>query len=325
MKNITNHSKRQKILIVDDEPTNLMVLNEALKADYQVFAVDNGRDALASAVRIKPDLVLLDIVMPDMDGYEICRAMKDNPLLVDIPLIFVSGKASDDDESVGLELGAVDYLTKPLNLSIVRRRVAIHLELKRQRDLLSRLALLDGLTGIPNRRAFDNCLNEEWRRAVRNGSRLSLIMIDIDWFKLYNDSYGHLAGDICLRRVARTLTTTFTRAGDFVARYGGEEFACVLPGIDERGLASETSALRFRVEQLAIPHKESKTSRFVTISIGAICCIPSRGTTPETLIHLADQNLYHAKDQGRNQVSMDTVNLDRDSIQMLKGLAKGAR
>ena len=323
MKNIVNHSNRQKILIVDDEPSNLMVLNEALKTDYEVFAVDNGSAALAAAIRTRPDLVLLDIIMPDMDGYAICRAMKDNPLLNDIPLIFVSGKTSDDDESVGLQMGAVDYLTKPLNLAIVRQRVAIHLELKRQKDLLSRLAMLDGLTGIPNRRAFDNRLNEEWRRAVRNSSRLCLVMTDIDWFKQYNDIYGHLAGDICLRRVARTLTTTFKRAGDFVARYGGEEFSCILPGINEKGLGGETSSLRSRVEHLAISHKGSITSRYVTISIGAICCIPSQETTPETLILLADQQLYRAKDQGRNQVCMDTVNLDRTPLQLPRGACAG--
>ncbi len=318
MKPIENSPRRQKILIVDDELSNLMVLNEALRVDYHVIAVDNGRDALRAALRIRPDLILLDILMPDMDGYELCKAMKADPVLREIPLIFVSGKTSEDDESVGLGLGAVDYLTKPLNLAIVRRRVAIHLELKRQNDLLSRLALVDGLTGIPNRRAFDDRLSEEWRRAVRIGSYLSLVMIDIDWFKQYNDIYGHLAGDICLRRIARSLTTAFTRAGDFVARYGGEEFSCILPGVDERGLASETSVLGFRVESLKIPHSGSLISRYVTISSGAICCIPVQSDTPETLLHLADVQLYRSKDQGRNRSNVSSVNLDEVPHQVMR-------
>lgn len=210
-----------KLLIVDDAPINIQLLNDVLKDDVRVFFATNGSDALKIASTTIPDLILLDIMMPEMDGYEVCRKLKTDPLLRDIPVIFITAKSQQEDEATGLELGAVDYITKPFSPGIVRLRVRNHLELKRQRDLLGRLSFLDGLTGLPNRRGFDEFLSREWRRAVRNKSHISIVMIDIDKFKDYNDSYGHLAGDDCLKKVAAILENSLDRAADFVARYGG--------------------------------------------------------------------------------------------------------
>jgi len=303
---MNDRGEREKLLIVDDEPVNIIALNETLRSRYLVFSAIDGREALKVAAMIQPDLVLLDIRMPEMDGYEVCRDMQANPLLRQIPIIFVSAMSAEEDESIGLALGAVDYIIKPFRPAIVRQRVGIHLELKRQRDQLSRLLCADGLTGIPNRRAFDERLDQEWRRAMRTGERLSLAMIDIDRFKEFNDTYGHLAGDDCLRRVALTLTETLTRAGDFVGRYGGEEFGCILPGIDEQGLPAISEEVRATVESLRIPHQASGVGPYVTISIGAASCIPTQETPPELLIALADEQLYRSKSQGRNRVNVVT-------------------
>lgn len=323
MNESNSHARQSRVLIVDDEPINILILQEALKAEYQVLAVNNGRDVLTAVRQFKPDIILLDIIMPDMDGYEVCRALKTTSTLREIPVIFVSAKASEDDESIGLQMGAVDYLAKPINLAIVRQRVAIHLELKRQRDVLSRMALLDGLTGIPNRRSFDRRIKEEWRRSMRSGLYLSVTMIDIDMFKQYNDGYGHVAGDICLRRVARTLNSSLMRAGDFVARYGGEEFACVLPGLDADRLAQEAAALRACIEELKIPHKYSRVSRYVTISVGGVCCKPTQDVAPEALVTLADRQLYQAKVGGRNRVNIDVYNIS--SLSRQESLADNLR
>jgi diguanylate cyclase (GGDEF)-like protein len=209
--------------------------------------------------------------------------------------------SDEGHETLGLEAGAVDYITKPFKDTIVKLRVKTHLELKWQRDLLDSLSHLDGLTGIANRRSFDERLDLEWRRAVRFGESLSLAIIDIDNFKIYNDTHGHLAGDECLRRVARTLADTLNRAGDFIARYGGEEFVFLLPGIDTEGLQAITEKLRANVEALHIPHGASDVSPWVTVSAGAARCYPSPGISPTTIIDSADEQLYRAKKLGKNR------------------------
>ncbi len=294
----------KKLLIVDDEPKNLTILNETLRSSYQIFSANNGQDALKVAALVQPDLMLLDITMPGMDGYEVCRAMQADPLLRPISIIFITALSGEEDESTGLALGAVDYITKPFRPAIVRQRVGIHLELRRQRDQLSRLSLADGLTGIPNRRAFDELLELEWRRSVRTGEQLSLAMIDIDRFKELNDTYGHQAGDDCLRQVAQALNDSLSRAGDFVARYGGDEFACILPGSSESDLSAISEKVRTAVEDLRIFHKASGVSLKVTISVGAARCTPTIETSPTALITLADEQLYLSKKHGRNRGSV---------------------
>jgi len=293
--------QKQTVMIVDDTPINLQILIEVLGGEYEIVFATNGTDALAMAESNLPDLILLDIQMPDMSGYEVCRAVKSMPCLNGVPVIFLTAMSQQEDEVVGLKLGAVDYITKPFHPDIVRLRVHNHLELKRYRDERAHLALLDGLTGIPNRRAFDEQLNREWSRAQRNQASLSLVMIDIDHFKSYNDTYGHLGGDDCLKQVAASLLAS-QRGSDITARYGGEEFVCILPESDEAGAVIAAERMRAKVESLHIPHAASPVSPFVTISLGVATLTPSEDEAPDLLIKMADQMLYRGKNKGRNRI-----------------------
>lgn len=292
-----------RILIVDDVPDNIRVLSRMLVDDgHAISAATSGRQALKLAASCDPDLILLDVMMPEMDGYRVCAALKEDPLLRTIPVIFITALSDVEDETRGLQLGAVDYITKPFKEAIIRVRVGTHLELKRQRDILERLSHLDGLTGIPNRRAFDARLDEEWRRSIRSGDPLGAAMIDVDLFKQYNDAHGHLEGDDCLRLVARALTSVLNRGGDFVARYGGEEFVCLISGIKLEDLGTLAEKFRTGVEAMRIPHGSSSVSPWVTISVGAALQQPAPNILPSGLIEDADSQLFRAKEQGRNQV-----------------------
>ncbi len=294
-----------RILIVDDVPDNIRVLSRMLVDEgHQISAATNGRAALKLAASCAPDLILLDVMMPEMDGYEACAALKADPLLRSIPVIFITALADAEDETRGLALGAVDYIAKPFKEAIVRLRVRTHLELKRQHDLLSQLSNLDGLTGIPNRRACDERLDREWRRAQRSREQLAAAMVDIDHFKEYNDVRGHLAGDDCLRQVAGALAAGLTRAGDFVARYGGEEFFCLFNTVDSKGIEVVAEKLCSGIEALRIPHGASPVSAWVTVSVGAAACWPEQDRPPSELVEAADLQLYTAKRLGRNRVCL---------------------
>ncbi len=290
------------ILLVDDAPTNIQMLNETLKDGYHLFFATNGKDALRIAAESLPDLVLLDVIMPEMDGYEVCRALKADPSLRNIPIIFITAMNQQEDEAIGLELGAVDYITKPFNPTIVRLRIRNQIELKRQRDLLARLSHLDGLTGIPNRRALDDIMEREWRRGTRSLKPLSLLMLDIDHFKAYNDRCGHLAGDDCLRTVAQTLKSPLGRAADIVGRYGGEEFLAILPETDAAGAWVVAEEIRAAVSNLALAHPASPQGNTVTVSIGIATAVAHREQHHTCLLEAADRALYQAKQEGRNRV-----------------------
>ncbi|MDD2501405.1 MAG: diguanylate cyclase [Geobacter sp.] len=296
------HDGKLMILLVDDAPTNIQMLNETLKDGYHLFFATNGRDALRIASESVPDLILLDVIMPDMDGYEVCRTLKTDPILRNVPIIFITAMNQQEDEAIGLELGAVDYITKPFNPTIVRLRIRNQIELKRQRDLLTRLSHLDGLTGIPNRRALDEALEREWRRGTRSLRPLSLLMIDIDHFKAYNDSCGHLLGDDCLRAFAQSLKVPLGRAADFVGRYGGEEFLAILPETDEAGAQIVANEILEGIAQLAIPHPASPLGPIVTASIGVATSVANREYEYPWLLQEADKALYQAKQEGRNRI-----------------------
>jgi len=295
------------ILLVDDAPTNIQMLNETLRDGYHLFFATNGRDALRIASESLPDLILLDVIMPDMDGYEVCRFLKADPVLRDIPIIFITAMNQQEDEAIGLELGAVDYITKPFNPTIVRLRIRNQIELKRQRDLLTRLSHLDGLTGIPNRRSLDETLAREWRRGSRSTRPLSLMMIDIDHFKAYNDSCGHLAGDDCLRAVAQALKIPLERAADFVGRYGGEDFLGILPETDEEGAMMVARELLEGVASLNISHPASPLGGKVTVSIGIATATIQHEKNQTYLLQEADNALYRAKQEGRNRIVATTL------------------
>jgi diguanylate cyclase (GGDEF)-like protein len=290
------------ILIVDDVPTNIQVLAEALRQEYRVKVATNGADALKIIAQSPPDLILLDIMMPDMDGFEICRRLKADPASNRIPILFVTAKDDVADEERGLNLGAVDYITKPFHLPVVRARVRNHMQLKKTADQLEMLAHVDGLTGIANRRRFDETLDLEMRRCQRAEQPISLLLLDIDHFKQYNDHFGHGMGDLCLTQVAASLSHSVARAADLVARYGGEEFAVILPQTDCEGAFQIAERLREHILGLKIPHAPITGQEFVTISIGIACISPTAATPPGELVDAADKKLYAAKHAGRNQV-----------------------
>ena len=294
---------RPTILIVDDTPLNLRVLAEGLRADHHVKVATSGARALELAAAAPPDLILLDVMMPGMDGYEVCRRLKRDPATKSIPVIFITARGAPEDEAHGLHLGAADYVVKPFHLPVVRARVALQLRLKRKSDLLERLVFIDGLTDVPNRRHFDTRLDEEWRRARRAGGWLAVLMIDIDDFKRFNDQYGHGAGDDCLRRVAMALLGQARRAGDVLARYGGEEFSVVLAETSAAEAAVVAERMRAAVEALGIPHQRSEAAPVVTVSVGVAACVPPSEGHPEDLLGAADEALYGAKSAGRNRVA----------------------
>jgi len=295
-------NRRPKILIADDQPTNIRVLFELFRDQCDVFMATSGAQTIQICRAELPDLILLDVVMDDIDGHEVCRRLKADSLTSAIPIIFVTSQNQEADEVIALGLGAVDFITKPINPVIVRARVRTHLTLKLQGDLLRASALLDGLTGVANRRKFDEDVQTDWRQCLRETAPLSLILIDIDYFKLYNDRYGHQAGDNCLKLVARALSETLRRPYDKLARYGGEEFACLLPKTKLAGASAMAERMQARVSELRVEHLGSDVDQVVTISLGVASMVPTPSETPELLLKAADQQLYEAKRTGRARV-----------------------
>lgn len=262
----------------------------------------SGQAALDFCADRRPDVILLDIVMPDMLGYVVCARLKANPETAAIPIIFVTGKTDPFDEAHALEQGGADFITKPFHARVVQLRVSMHLLLKAQSDQLRRLAMNDGLTGLSNRRSFDQTLEAEWRRCARNNTGLALIMLDVDHFKLYNDAYGHQAGDACLQALAEVLTLAFARSHDHVARYGGEEFSCILPATSFEGAVGKAGELMAAIGALQLPHSGSPLG-LVSASVGVAHTVPRQQASWIDLLLATDRQLYLAKQTGRARVS----------------------
>lgn len=309
---------RFSILLVDDDPTVVGVLGNILQDVGRLRFATSGPDALRLARQSVPDLVLLDIELPGMSGFEVCTAMKETPLLADVPIIFITSHDGADEEVTGLTLGGVDFISKPPRAAQVVARVRMHLRMKQMADTLRSAAYNDGLTGIANRRQFDETLHREWLRAQRAGMPTSLLMVDIDAFKRYNDHYGHQAGDRCLQAIALTLRQTLNRPADLAARYGGEEFAIILPDTDASGARFLSQEVIHAIGALDIAHAASPVAGHVTVSIGTSSydesCHGWVGRSADSrftglsvrppvadLIAAADQALYAAKEAGRNQ------------------------
>ena len=297
----SSHGK-PKLLVVDDQPINIQVMHQVFGGDYQVFMATSGPQALAICKANPPDLVLLDIVMPGMDGFEVCSRLKADDATCNIPVIFVTAHTDATQETHGLGLGAVDFIAKPVNPAVVRARVKTQLTLKFQSDLLRKLVFLDGLSGVYNRRYFDQQLGIEWARSTRSSFPLSAIMIDVDHFKLFNDRYGHQSGDDCLRQIAVALKVCLKRPGDLVARYGGEEFACILPDTPFDDAMSLANDLERKVRALAIPHESSSVAKVITVSVGVATRTVDSADDAAALVGLADSQLYNAKQSGRGRV-----------------------
>jgi diguanylate cyclase (GGDEF)-like protein len=306
------------ILIVDDTPDNLRCLSEILaQKGYDTRTVINGRMALIAAETVPPELILLDICMPGIDGYQVCDKLKSEPRTCDIPIIFLSALDDVSDKVRAFEIGGVDYITKPFQTAEVLARVKTHLmlyrlqlELQLANQELKRLVNLDGLTQLANRRCFNEHLEQEWRRLMRDQQPLSLILCDIDFFKQYNDTYGHPAGDDCLRQVAAVLQSCVKRPADLAARYGGEEFAIILPTTPKLGAIELAQRIQSKVCQLQQVHATSSVSPYVTLSLGSATLVPQVDRSPHHLIAAADQALYQAKQSGRNCFAVADLSID---------------
>lgn len=309
-------TERAVVLIVDDEIANIEIMNAALEDQYEVCFATSGAQAIEVAKSVLPDLILLDVLMPGIDGYEVCRTIKQDPLLVDIPIIFSTGLDDQDAEAHGLSLGAIDYITKPIQPVILTARVRNHIELKRLRDKLAQMAVTDALTGLSNRRHLEEVLKTETARLSQTEEWLSFIMVDIDFFKAFNDTYGHPVGDRCIAMVASALNRAVRRAADLPARYGGEEFACVLPGIDPDGAMSVALDIQAQVRSLGIPHAASSISGFVTVSVGITSARCRPDMSSDAWIQDADQQLYASKSEGRNRIAANSFGADHGIREM---------
>lgn len=295
------------ILAVDDSPENLDLIKNILEPYYTVKVAPSSKLALQIARSQKPDLILLDIMLDDINGYEICHQLKEDNETRNIPVIFLTAKRSEADEVRGFKIGACDYITKPFSPAIVLARVKTQIHLKAKTDLLERLASLDGLTEIPNRRAFDSALERQFNQAKRTNTPLSLLIMDIDNFKLFNDHYGHPMGDDCLRKVANALTRHTQRPEDLVARLGGEEFSILLPNTDNFGAAMRAEQYRLAIENLKIHQANNSPLTYVTVSVGVGTVIAHTNDNMQRLLQATDDALYRAKRQGRNQVCCENL------------------
>ncbi|AWB68273.1 diguanylate cyclase response regulator [Saccharobesus litoralis] len=296
-----NQVQLPKVLVVDDDPNMIRLIAESLGKNYDILVARDGRACLKIIANQSVDLILLDVMMPDISGFELCQTIKDNVNTQDIPIIFVTSLEQEHDVAKGFNVGAVDFVSKPISAVILRARVRTHVTMKIQLDKMQVLATTDPLTLLANRRKFDETLQLEWKRCLRNTKPIAILMIDIDNFKAYNDNYGHGAGDECLTQVARTLQTSVARASDLVARLGGEEFAIILPDCDNKGAEKVAQRVINLLEQENIPHNFSDTCSHISVSIGICAQLPSVNTQAAKTCELADQALYQAKQQGKNQ------------------------
>lgn len=297
--------KKPTILVVDDMTTTLLLLHDLLKDTYEVKIAKSGTKALEILESPNDiDLILLDIEMPDINGYDVCKRIKNNETIKNIPIIFITGRTSQEDEEYGLNLGAIDYITKPFNKAIVKLRIKNYLDLKIKNDMLEKLSMYDGLTNIRNRRFFDETFEKTFSEIKRDKKSLAVLMIDIDFFKPYNDNYGHGQGDETLRKVAKALEKTIKRASDFVARYGGEEFVILLKDINKDGVEAVANNLLNAIRELKITHEFSKIENYVTVSIGVSYYNSSSDITKLELLLKADETLYNVKNSGRNNFAI---------------------
>jgi diguanylate cyclase (GGDEF)-like protein len=294
--------REARILIVDDDPDTVLVLASVLKNLGKVYLTTRSAEAVSLACRVDPDLVLLDMEMPDADGFSVLKELRSHAQLDDTLVLFVTSHAEPDIEAHALSAGAIDFIHKPVHADIVRARVRNYLALKQQGDQLRRWSMVDGLTGLANRRAFDVELDQEWARAAKSGESLALVLCDIDYFKRFNDVYGHPAGDACLQSVAAALRGGATSPRAVAARYGGEEFALLLPGLAGADATQVAESICAAVSALDVPHAGSAVAQHVTMSLGVATSTPEPLERPGVLVRAADAALYQAKERGRNRV-----------------------
>ncbi|MDF5708518.1 MAG: PleD family two-component system response regulator [Nostoc sp. S4] len=303
------------VLIVDDEPFIRMILRNFLEREgYKIVEAENGIEALTVFNQQHPDIVLLDAIMPDMDGFECCTQLQILDCSKHIPVLMITGLEDEESVDRAFEVGAIDYINKPIYWPVLRQRVKrliqqsqLQQKLEAVNLELQRLVTIDGLTEVANRRGFEEYFSQEWQRMKREQRPLSLILCDVDFFKSYNDTYGHRVGDRCLLKIAQAIKDIVKRPGDLVARYGGEEFAIILPHTDTQGATYIAEKICDVVRTLAIPHRNSQVSPYVTLSAGFTTEIPQPNSDLEEMIAAADRALYQAKTAGRDRFVQNTL------------------
>ena len=293
--------KKDKILVIDDSAVQGEYLRSILCQDFDIFLCQTGQSGLQAARDGDFSLILLDIIMPDMDGYTILHELKESEVTKYIPVILITSLSDVQHEEKGLLSGAVDYITKPFSPVIIRARAKTHIQLYRYQMKFKAEASIDALTGVPNRRRYEEEAILKWRSAIRFQVPFTICMFDIDNFKVYNDTFGHPAGDEVLRTVARVIASHLHRGTDFFARYGGEEFVALCVGDNAEPTFEYMKKVRQAVEDLRIPHNPD-VREFVTVSIGGVTYTPQGGDSYETFLKIADTMLYDAKRFGRNRV-----------------------
>jgi diguanylate cyclase (GGDEF)-like protein len=294
---------KYRIMVVDDESSNLAILNKILSPIHTVIAVKSGEAALKRIeTEPRPDLIMLDIILPGLDGFEVLEKLKQNKESKDIPVIIISGLSGENDEEKGLFKGAADYITKPFKAAIVLARVQTQIRILKQLKTIENLGLIDSLTEISNRRGFDARFDLEWRRCMREKKPVSFLMLDVDKFKGYNDTYGHPQGDLLLKTIAKILESAARRPSDMAARLGGEEFGILLSDTSLENACKIAERIRVEIEELRLQSIDGKIETRITVSVGVATLYPTSDAKMEDLVAEADKNLYAAKNMGRNQV-----------------------
>jgi diguanylate cyclase (GGDEF)-like protein len=297
-------NEKNKILIVDDDRSLILALNHILNPSYNVFAAKDGQMALDMVKENKPDIILLDVIMPDMTGFEVLQRLKMTEDTRKIPVIFITGLDDADEEEKGFILGAADYITKPFKESIVKARVKTQLQMADYIRQIENFGITDPLTQLPNRRYLDNQMTVEWNRAMREREYLSVFLIDIDFFKKYNDTYGHIEGDRLLQSFAIICKEPPKRSTDVVARWGGEEFIVLLPNTDAQGAMMLAELTRSKIEDAVFVCRDGQATK-ITVSIGVSTLLPDTSSTIIDFLAKVDKALYNAKNSGRNKVCFE--------------------
>lgn len=310
-------NKKSRLLVVDDDPTQLRFYLQGLSKLYHCQFARSASDAISFARQFpQPDLIILDVVMPGLGGFEICRRLKEDQLTAHIPVIFASGIDDIDSKVKGFDLGCVDYITKPMLIPEMKARISTHLKLKRQAHLLESLAYLDPLTQVANRRKYNETMQREWSRSIRYAQPIVMLLIDIDYFKQFNDFYGHGVGDECLIKVACSLNSLSRRPGDLFARIGGEEFVLLLSDCDEVGAVIKAKEVLETISLLNMANQGAPNRDRVTVSVGVAVVKPLADEEPLALFQAADEALYDAKNTGRNKYSVANMSRADDNDEL---------
>jgi diguanylate cyclase (GGDEF)-like protein len=305
------HEKSYTLLCIDDESINLKVLASIFKDHYNVVACKSAKQGFQLALQENPDIILLDVLMPEESGFELIVKLKKHPQLASISVIFITGLQDAEDEEKGLMLGACDYIQKPFNYSIVKARINTHVEIIRQRNLLKKFALFDSLTELPNRRKWLQDSTESWLTAQHAQRTMVYGIIDVDHFKKYNDHYGHQQGDVVLRKIAQTIKRNLYHYNGAIFRCGGEEFYFYFPVVMNCKASTVLAICLNSITELAIEHLVVNTIGHVSVSIGAIQVIPHKNTSVEQIMQQADERLYLVKKDTRNAFNL--LELDRNN------------